>query len=263
MAPLLGPALQVLGSPTPLRPIGLQLYTVRDLMERSVSDTLERVAALGYEEVEFAGYFGASPARIRSVLDAVGLASPSAHVSLEELEQQSDALFDAAEIIGHRYLVVPSLAPEDRGSIADFRRVAARLDRVGERALDRGFRVGYHNHDFELERRDGALPYDILLSETDPALVFFEMDFYWMRKGGQDPLEYFRRHPGRFHLCHIKDMGWLGRIAEVGAGRIDFPPILRARTQAGLRHFYVEHDHPRRPLDSVRASYRYLSGLDL
>jgi sugar phosphate isomerase/epimerase len=261
--PLLAPALRGLDRPAPLRPIGLQLYTVRDLMERSVSRTLERVAAVGYDEVEFAGYFGEPPRVLRSLLDAVGLASPSAHLPLEELERQPETLFDAAEILGHRYLIVPSLAPEDRRTLDDYRRVAGRLNRAGERALARGLRVGYHNHDFELERIGDTVPYDILLAETDPALVCLEMDFYWMTKGGGDPLAYFERQPGRFHLCHVKDMDRLGRMTDVGDGRIDFARILRARERAGLRHFFVEHDHPRDPRATISASYRYLSTLRL
>jgi sugar phosphate isomerase/epimerase len=89
------------------------------------------------------------------------------------------------------------------------------------------------------------------------------MDFYWMAKGRADPLAYFERHPGRFHLCHLKDMDRSGGITDVGAGRLDFPAILRRREQAGLRHFYVEHDHPRHPLESIRASHRFLRRLEL
>lgn len=242
--------------------IGVQLYTLRDLMGADVARTLERVAAIGYREVEFAGYFGESPGRLRLVLDAVGLAAPSAHVSLEELSDDSARVLDSAEAIGHRYLVVPSLAPGDRATLDDFRRVAARLNQAGEAAAARGLHVAYHNHDFELATLEGRRPYDVLLQETDPRLVAFEMDFYWMVNGGADPLAYFARHPGRFHLCHAKDRGRRGAMADVGAGRIDFRALLAAGGAAGLRHVYVEHDHPADPLASVRASYRYLAALD-
>jgi sugar phosphate isomerase/epimerase len=246
-----------------LQRIGLQLYTVRDLMQADVGRTLEQVAAIGYREVEFAGYFGESPARLRLLLDAVGLSAPSSHFSLADLTKDSERGFDAAEIIGHRYLVVPSLDPEDRRSLDDYRRVAAALNRAGELARARGLRVAYHNHDFELAPIDGALPYDVLLSETDPALVCFEMDFYWMTRGRADPLAYFERHPGRFHLCHLKDMDRRGEMTDVGAGQIHFRTILLRRAQAGLRHFYVEHDHPADPLASIRASHGFLRKLEL
>lgn len=243
--------------------IGLQLYTVRDLMQADVARTLERVAEIGYLEVEFAGYFGAAPRRIRELLDGLGLASPSTHLSLRELGPELPRTLELAEAIGHRYLVVPSLDETDRRTLDDFRRVAAALNRAGEAARVRGLQVGYHNHDFELAPIEGIRPYDVLLRETDPALVSFEMDFYWMASGGADPLAYFDRHPGRFHLCHLKDMDPAGDMADVGAGRLDFGALLRRRDEAGLRHFYVEHDHPRDPLGSVRASHRFLRSLEV
>lgn len=260
---LLGPLLGgVEKSPARLQRIGLQLYTLRQLMERDVARTLESVAAVGYDEVEFAGYFNETPKRIRILLDAVGLIAPSSHVPLADLTKHPEQTFDAAEVVGHRYIVMPWLDPGDRRSLDDYRRVAAGLNRAGELAGARGVRVAYHNHDFELAPIDGVLPYDILLSDTDPALVWFEMDFYWMTRGGGDPLAYFGRHPGRFHLCHLKDMDRRGEMADVGAGRIDFRKILHHRAEAGLRHFYVEHDHPADPPASIRASYQFLRSLE-
>ena len=243
--------------------IGLQLYTVRDLMQADVARTLEQVAEIGYREVEFAGYFGVAPRRIRDLLDGLGLASPSTHLSLRELGPELPRTLELAEAIGHRYLVVPSLDEKDRRTLDDFRRVAAALNRAGEAARARGLQVGYHNHDFELAPIEGVRPYDVLLRETDPALVSFEMDFYWMASGGADPLAYFDRHPRRFHLCHLKDMDSAGDMADVGAGGLDFGALLRRRDEAGLRHFYVEHDHPRDPLASVRASHRFLRSLEV
>ncbi len=262
--PLVRPLVGALQRPGErLERIGLQLYTVRDLMQADVGRTLEKVAAIGYREVEFASYFGESPARLRMLLDAVGLEAPSSHVSLQRLTDDSALVFDAAEIVGHRYLVVPSLDPPDRRSLDDYRRVAAALNRAAESASARGLWVGYHNHDFELARIGGVRPYDVLLSGTDPALVCFEMDFFWMTSGGADPVAYLERHPGRFHLCHIKDMDRRGEMTEVGAGRIDFRKILHYREAAGLRHFYVEHDHPTDPLEFIRSSYTFLHSLEL
>ncbi len=261
--PLLAPALAAFRWPEPLRRIGLQLYTVRDFMRTDVARTLEQVAAAGYAEVEFAGYFGVPPARLRALLDATGLQSPSSHLSLEELTGKPARVFDTAETLGHRYLVVPSLDDRDRRTLDDYRRVADRLNRSGALAQARGLQIGYHNHDFELRPIGGVRPYDLLLSETDPALVRFEMDFYWMTRGGADPLSYFTRYPGRFHLCHLKDMDRRGAMADVGSGRIDFRKILQSRETAGLRHFYVEHDQPPDPLASIRASCRFLRSLEL
>ena len=261
--PLLRPLLDAAPWGDGLERIGLQLYTVRDLMRADVARTLEKVARAGYREVEFAGYFGETPARIRGLLDSLGLASPSTHLSLEDLRSGLSRTLDLAETIGHRYLVVPSLDAKDRRTLDDYRRVAGDLNRAGEAARARGFQVAYHNHDFELHALGAVRPYDVLLRETDPALVGFEMDFYWMASGRADPLAYFRRHPGRFHLCHLKDMDRGGRMADVGAGRLDFRAILERRVQAGLRHYYVEHDRPDDPLASIRASHRYLQELEL
>jgi sugar phosphate isomerase/epimerase len=186
--PLLHPLRGALSRPgEPLKRIGLQLYTVRDLMRTDVARTLEQVAAAGYREVEFAGYFDEPPTRIRELLDSLGLASPSTHLPLAELRQHLDRTLDLAETIGHEYLVVPSLDEKDRRSLDDYRRVAAALSRAGEAARKRGLRVAYHNHDFEFARMGGVLPYDVLLEHTDPALVWLEMDFYWITRGRADP----------------------------------------------------------------------------
>ncbi len=262
--PLIGPLLEAARAQGDgMERIGLQLYSVRELMQEDVARTLEQVARVGYREVEFAGYFGQTPARLRSLLDGLGLTAPSTHLPLDDLRDRLSQTLDIAETIGHRYLVVPSLGWWDRRSLDRYRRVADHLNRAGEGAKARGMRVAYHNHDFELEPMDGTLPYDVLLRATDPGLVFFEMDFYWMASGRADPLVYFQRHPGRFHLCHLKDMDSRGDMADVGAGRLDFHTLLGRRQQAGLRHFYVEHDHPGDPLASIAASHRYLRRLAL
>lgn len=239
--------------------IGLQLYTVRDLMRISVPATLDQVARVGYKEVEFAGYFGATPLQLRRWLDDLGLTAPAAHVPL--LEGKYDQLFDAAAEVGHRYLIQASLPSWQRRSVDSFRQVAASLNRAGEAARKRNMFVGYHNHDFEFQPVGGIVPYDVLLAETDPSLVWFEVDLYWMAKAERDPLRYFAAHPGRFRLCHMKDIDDNGKMTEVGRGRLDFRQILAQREKAGLRHFFVEHDKPRDPLLSIRTSYNHLRSL--
>jgi sugar phosphate isomerase/epimerase len=243
-----------------LRPrLGVQLYTLRSLMEASVPLTLEQVARIGYSEVEFAGYFGVRPSQLRRWLDDLGLAAPAAHVSL--LDGDLAAILDAAVELGHRYLIQASLPLLGRRSLNTFRRAAASLNQAGAAANKRGLAVAYHNHDFEFMPAGGMVPYDILLAETDPSLVWMEMDLYWIAKAGRDPLRYFAAHPGRFGLCHLKDMDRRGRIADVGRGILDFRGILAQRQKAGLQHFFVEHDSPRDPIASVQTSYNYLDTL--
>lgn len=244
----------------PLARVGVQLYTLRDLMQSDAQRTLERVAALGCQEVEFAGYFDHPPKRLRRWLDDAGLTAPAAHLPLDNPQLDLAATLDTAAILGHSYIVLASLPLLER-STQDFRRAAHRLNRIGSLARARGIRAAYHNHDFEFKEISGQHPYTVLVEETDPALVAMEMDVYWMTKAGEDPLAYFHKYPGRFHLCHLKDMDQKRRITEVGGGVIDFPKILAARESAGFRHFFIEHDNPRDALASVHSSLKYLNRL--
>lgn len=241
--------------------IGVQLYTVRSLMEEDFPSTLLAVADAGYQEVEFAGYFGLPPEEVRALLERTGLAAPAAHVPLTALESDLEGTIAAARTVGHRYLVCPWLAPEDRVSIARYRELAELWNEVGRACREAGLRFGYHNHDFEFAPIDGRLPFDVLLEETDPELVDFELDLFWITKGGQDPLDYFARYPGRFKLCHVKDMDAGGEMVDVGAGEIDFAAIFARAEQAGLEHYFVEHDQPPDPLASIAASYEHLRAL--
>ncbi|HEX6940566.1 MAG TPA: sugar phosphate isomerase/epimerase [Longimicrobiales bacterium] len=243
--------------------IGLQLYTVRTLMARDFEGTLDAVAAIGYTEVEFAGYFDRSPAEVRAALERAGLAAPSAHVGLDAIREHWDRTLDAAGEIGHRYVIVAWLPAEERRTHDAYRRLADELNRAGERARAGGLRFGYHNHDFEFAPIDGRAPYDTLVDATDPALVALELDLYWASRAGRDPVDCFRRHPGRFELVHVKDMDGTAEkgMTDVGDGVLDFPTILGRAAEAGVRHYFVEHDHPPAPIESIRRSYAYLKGL--
>jgi sugar phosphate isomerase/epimerase len=242
--------------------IGIQLYTVRSSMQDSVERTLERVAQIGYQEVEFAGYFDRSPQQIRRVLDDTGLRAPATHTPLETLENEWEAMVDLAAATGHQYLVVPWIAPANRSGLDDYRRMADRFNRVGERAKAAGLTFGYHNHDFEFEPLEGRVPWDVLIEETDPALVKLELDLYWITKAGGDPFTYFRDHGGRFPLVHVKDMAADGSMVDVGAGTIDFAALFAHSDQAGIQHYFVEHDNPRDPFGSLAASYGHLHNLE-
>jgi sugar phosphate isomerase/epimerase len=242
-----------------LKRAGLQLYTVRDLMKQDMERTLEQVAAIGYEEVEFAGYFGHEPKAIRAMLDRCGLKAPAAHVSEKLLTGEWARIFADAKIIGHEYVIVPSTEPDQRRTLADYQRLAARFNRAGDAAKREGLAFAYHNHEYEFTSLEGRTPYDTLLDETDPKLVKFELDLYWLRAGGFDPLVVFARWPKRFPLVHVKDMTADGRMVDVGAGVIDWKAIFAKRKQAGIEHCFVEHDEPADPIWSATASYRYLT----
>jgi len=243
-----------------LQKIGLQLYTIRDLMKKDFAGTLEKVAQAGYQEVEFAGYFDNKPEDVRKLLARLSLKAPSTHVPIEMLREKLDTVIQTAKAVGHQYIVCPWLAPADR-TLEKYKAHAALFNKVGEACQKAGIQFAYHNHDFEFETVDGKIPYDVLLAETDPKLVQMELDLFWIKKGGQDTLAYFAKHPGRFPLCHVKDMTDDQKMVDVGQGKIDFAAIFAQAKQAGLKHYFVEHDNPDDPLQSITASCRYLKSL--
>jgi sugar phosphate isomerase/epimerase len=243
--------------------VGLQLYTVRDLMKADFEGTLARVAEIGYKEVEFAGYFDHSPADVRAILARHGLSAPSTHIAFEN-DNQWKAALDTAKTIGHEYIVMPWIPADRRKTLDDWKNFAQVFNRAAQMAHDAGIQFAYHNHDFEFPKLDGQVPYDVLLQNTDPKLVQLEIDLYWITKAGQDPLNYFSRWPGRVPLVHVKDSAGPPehKMADVGAGKIEWKRIFAKREQAGIKHFFVEHDQPPQPFEDIAASYRYLSQLE-
>jgi sugar phosphate isomerase/epimerase len=246
-----------------LKKIGLQLYSVRDLMKADLPGTLRKVAAAGYKEVEFAGYFGRTPAQIKELLKKNGLTSPSTHIGLDILEKDSVRAFADAKAIGHQWVTVPWLPEERRKTADDWKAITTLLNQLAPQAKAAGLRLAYHNHDFEFKTVDGIKPYDMMLSQTDPSLVDFEMDLYWVTFAGNDPLDYFNRFPKRFPLVHVKDSagGPDNKMVDVGKGKIDFRAIFAQSDKAGIKHYFVEHDQPADPMATIRNSYKYLHAL--
>jgi len=256
---------------TPARPgrkldkIGLQLYTVREEMERDFEGTLAAVAGVGYEEVEFAGYFERKPKEIRDLLDRLGLDSPSSHVDMPEVPGEWQESIDDALAIGNRYLTCAYIRPEERETLDAYKSIAQLFNQAGNACKESGLQFCYHNHDFEFATLDGKVPYQILLEETDADLVKMQMDLYWITKGGQDPLHYFERYPGRFLSVHVKDMDDTaeGNTTEVGSGIIDFAEIFSHADEAGTVHFFVEQEHFKgSPLEATKVSFDYLRQLE-
>jgi sugar phosphate isomerase/epimerase len=243
-----------------LKTIGVQLYSVRDQMEKSVDTTLARVAGIGYREVEFAGYFNRTPAEIAARLKSTGLRAPSAHISLNEIRNKWPQTLDDASLIGHEYLVCAWIDVKER-TTDGFKRVADEFNRAAEQARAHKIRFAYHNHDFEFKPLDGARPYDVLLGACDPKLVQMELDLYWINKAGFDPLVYFAKQPGRFPLVHVKDMNADGSMADVGAGKLPFGIYFSHAKQAGIKHFFVERDDPSDSFASIAKSYHALMAL--
>jgi sugar phosphate isomerase/epimerase len=257
--------------------LGMQLYTVRAEMEKSVDETLAKVAAIGYKEVEFAGYFKRTPGQIRDALKQNGLSAPAAHVDYPSLaEDKLQAVLDTAHTIGHQYLVNPWIDEALRKEPDIWKRVAETYNRAGAAAKKAGIQFAYHNHHFEFAPVNGKLPYDLLLEQCDPNLVKMELDLCWISAAGKDPLEYFRRYPGRFPLVHVKGLtkkpeaggaapiqSVMPDLTDVGThDMIDWKRIFAKSDQAGIRHYFVEHDVPKEPFESLKASYGYLTHLD-
>jgi len=241
--------------------IGIQLYTVRQLMAKSVPATLTALSALGYKEVEFAGYYNTEPAQLKSLLAGAGLVSPSTHIDLEQIKNSLEQTMDSAAEIGHDYVVLAYLSERERASLDHYKSYVELFSRAGEAAKSRGMHFGYHNHHFEFAPLEDVVPYDFMLQQIDGDLMKMTMDLYWINRAGQDPLAYFERFPGRFKQCHVKDMGTDGAITDVGAGIINFARIFARAEQAGFEHYYVEHDTPKDALVSASNSIDYLQKL--
>lgn len=252
--------------------IGLQLYTVRSTMKTDPDGTLAKVAAAGYNEVEFAGYHDHSPKDVRAMIDKYKLTAPSAHVDYAVVEHKWQETLDAAHVVGHKFLVCPWIDEKQR-TADGYKRAAELFNKAGEASQKAGIQFAYHNHTFEFQRSKelgDKLPYDLLLSETDSKLVKMEMDLCWITVGGQDPVAYFEKYPGRFPLVHVKDwtkgpdgkMGEKdGHMADVGGGAIDWKRIFAQSKKAGIEHYFVENDEPKSAEESIAASYRYLRDL--
>lgn len=242
--------------------IGLQLYTLRDMMKRSVARTLAAAAKAGYQEVEFAGMFNVNSLEMRKLLDANCLTSPSAHIAMSDLGMTWPSMLEDANIIGQKYLTVAWIDAAER-TLDGYKRVADRLNAAGRKAYDEGVQLAFHNHSYGFAPIGGRIPYDILLRETDAKYLVMQADVFWMLQAGQDPLKWFARYPGRFHMLHLKDMGPppKNQMLDVGKGRIHWGTLFRQSKAAGVRHYFVEHDEPRDPVASIRSSYRYLRSL--
>ncbi|HLV86247.1 MAG TPA: sugar phosphate isomerase/epimerase [Candidatus Sulfotelmatobacter sp.] len=262
-----------------IKTIGIQLYTVRDALKRDYDGTLAELVKIGYREVESGkDHDLPDPKAMRAALDRAGLTSPSFHVGWDGLGADWPKIIEANKIVGRKYLVNPWVDEEVRDKPDGWKHAAETLNHAGEIAKKSDIQFAYHNHWIEfVPLADGKLPYDILLENLDPNLVKMEMDLGWATVGGQDPVKYFQRYPGRFPLVHVKDLHevpdaasvrssrFAGEhmtiLADVGTGVIDWKRIFAHSEQAGIKHYFVEHDNPKDGLQTARVSYAYLEKL--
>lgn len=240
--------------------ISLQLYTVRDHAARDMPATLRRVAELGYEGVELAGYGSASQSELLRALDETGLHITGAHVGLDKLQDDMNAVVEEQAALKNTNVIVPFLDASHRDSLEKWQQTARIFDDVGRRLREHGLTLHYHNHDFEFQRFDngggtGTYGLDVLYDNTDPLNLQAELDCYWVQKGGVDPAAYIKKLAGRVSLLHIKDMAANGDFAEIGQGTLNWPEIFAAAEAQGVTTYIVEQDStPGDAFDSVRIS---------
>lgn len=248
---------------------GVQLYTVRDDMKADPIATIQKVAKIGYKEVELAGYregafYGKSPSEFKKLLDDNGLKAISGHIGMNLLKDEPTKVIEACATVGHRFIVCPSIPAQDRKTLDDFKKIAETFTKIGEACKKVGITFGYHNHAFEFDKIEEQMLYDYLLDNVPADLMSFEMDIFWVVKAGKDPISYFEKYPKRFMLWHVKDMENTEKkeFAEVGQGTIDFKKIFQSADKAGMTNFFVEQDVCKRPpLESIKMSYDYLDKL--
>lgn len=249
--------------------IGIQLYTIREMVKADFIGTLELLSKIGYKSVEAAGYsdrkfYGYAPKEYKKIVNDIGLLPLSTHSSFSV--KDADQVIDDTLEAGMKYLMIPWIPPEDRVSLDKYKALADKLNIIGEKAYKSGLTFGYHNHAFEFETIDGKIPYDLLLENTEADYVTMQLDLYWIVYGGYKPQDYFKKYPGRFKLWHFKDMDNSAdkNSTEIGSGIIDFPALLDIKKQAGMEYAFVEQESfdNGEPSWSINKSFQYLNGLN-
>lgn len=255
----------------PEKYIGLQLWSVREVMNTDPAGTLEALGNMGYAFVEAAGYsdgkfYGMEPQAFRDLVEANGMSFLSSHTGQDVPDSANwnatmewwDKCIDAHVAAGVKYIVQPWMGRSGYESLEGLKKFCDYFNAVGEKCNERGIIFGYHNHDNEFRELEGEVIYDFMLNNTDPEKVFFQADLYWIITGGADPVDYFKRYPGRFLQWHVKDE------AEVGAsGNIDFEYIFNNSEVSGVEYMIVEVEkYNFEPIESVRISLDFLNNAD-
>lgn len=252
--------------------VGIQLYSVRDSMRTNPTNTIVEVGKIGYKYVEAAGYrdglfYGMEPAKFKSLLEENDLYMLSSHTGQNLPDSTNwastmewwDKAIDAHLAAGAKFIIQASMGRNAYDSLSILKKYCDYFNAVGEKCNAKGIKFGYHNHTKEFAQLEGNVIYDFMLQNTDPAKVFFQCDLYWIKEGGGDALEYFKKYPGRFLMYHVKDS------AEVGqSGKMDFKPLFENAELAGAQYFVVEVEQytTGNQIESIRQSLKYLNKAD-
>lgn len=256
----------------PAKTVGLQLYSLRAELPKDVKATIANVAKAGYKEVETYGYsakdgyWGLDPKAFKALLTENGLTAPSGHYGMDKFitdgnQEELKSYIAAANTIGSTYITVPYLGDGLRKTESDWKAVADKLNEAAVLCKAAGLKLAYHNHNFEFVKIGETTGYDLLLKGTDPNLVQFEMDLYWVVRSGNDPVKLFTANPGRFPMWHVKDMDKVDNTinTEVGTGTIDFKTLYKSAKLAGLQHLIVEQENfSMDPYKSIKQSADYV-----
>jgi sugar phosphate isomerase/epimerase len=284
--------------------LGVQLFSIPKMLEKDFRAAIAFVAGLGYSEVEFygpysfsapeavahwnsitpqlgfsgSGFFGLTARQVRAALRENQVSAPSMHTDLVTLQEEMGALAEAAHVLGSTYVVLPAIPQANRVTLDDYKRTAELFNRIGAKARSEGLKFAYHNHGYGLREMQGQIPLQIILHQTDPKLVFFEMDIYWTTAGGADPVQLLRENPGRYELLHLKDMKELRHfkgdggdpsqwielfpyMTTVGDGVIDIKGIIDQARKSDVKHLFVEQDMVADPAAALRRSADFLLAL--
>ncbi|MFN4145929.1 MAG: sugar phosphate isomerase/epimerase family protein [Runella sp.] len=284
--------------------VGIQLFSIPKMLSEDFVGGIKMLAQMGYKEVEFfgpfpfsdqnaqknweaagkmlgfsgSGFFGRSAREARKILDDYGLSSPATHTDLATLENNMSQLGEAAQIMGWKYVTLPAIPDDRRQTLDDYKRMADTFNKIGENAQKHGLRLGYHNHGYGIKPVNGQIPLQIILDNTDPKLVFFEMDIFWTTAGGADPVDYLTQYAGRYKMLHLKDMKekkefsgdggsmqqWMPLfplMASAGDGALDLVNILKKAKKTGVEHFFVEQDMVADPHTALKRSISFLKNI--
>ncbi len=289
-----------------LNTIGVQLFSLPKLLEKDFNTGIKKLAEIGYKEIEMygpfpfsvdaikkrwatitpnlgfsgSGYFGHTLQQVKTVLEEHRVKVTSIHLDMETMQTRMDDIGEAGDALGFEYIGLPAIPEDKRKTLDDYKRVAEEFNKIGEKAKKAGLKFAYHNHGYGLTEMDGQIPLELIFDQTDPNLVFFEMDIYWTVAGGADPIDYLKSYPGRYHLMHLKDMkkkvkfsgdgGAPGQWIELfpymtvlGEGVLDIPSIIAFAQKKGVRHFYVEQDMVDNPEVALKKSFDYIKTIEL
>jgi len=280
---------------------GVQLFTIPQMASQDLKGTLKLLGEIGYKEIEFFGpysfsssetierwkaiaaqlgikdnaFYGYTIPEVKQMLKDYGLTTPSVHLDLNTLRTNLIPAMEALKSLGTKYVAIPALNnAEERSTLDNFKKLADEFNSIGKKMADYGLTLTYHNHGYEHWVKDGQTPMEILLKNTDPVYVAFELDIFWMTAAGASPIEFLKNNPGRFKLLHIKDaqelirfsgdggtsdqwMALFPKMADPGTGVFDIRGIVNQAIKSGTEHFYLERDLTPDPLNTLKNSFKY------